>query len=281
MRLKNIRRLSQYKDLLTALETGLKKFDIDYYILGGIAKEIWMSDIHGIAPGRVTNDLDIAILMSSRHEYEELRNYLIGQCGFQEVKDIWHRLEYAGAVVDLLPFTKLSGAEQVVSDGTGYISTTFPGLDIVFENAVTPLRIEESGEYKVSTLPGIVVLKLLSWSDDKASRNKDIEDVIEIMVHFFDMWNEEIYVNHLDLFGKDDPNMNIVSAEVLGREIKKILPSDSNAYQKIHAILSENTRDVHTSEIGFKMEGHIGNTVEENLEILRHLLKGLNDTQIT
>jgi len=277
MNFRNVRSLKQYQNLLTALEAGLKAFNIDYYILGGIAKEIWMTDIHGIAPKRVTNDLDIAILIKSKSEYEELRIHLIEECGFNEVKDVWHRLEHAGTIVDLLPFTKLPLPDQIVSDGTGYVSTTFPGTDVVFEHAVAPIKHENGGEYKVSTIPGIVTLKLLSWSDDKANRRKDIEDVAEILNHFFDMWNEEIYENHLDLFGRDNPNMQHVAAEVLGREIKKILPPDTEAYSKILNLLTNNTVDVYTSEIGSIMEGTNSTTVEENIEILSYLLKGFTE----
>ena len=54
---KQIRLKSPVAELLFALERGFSKFGIDYYLVGAGARDVWMSGINKIHPGRTTSDL--------------------------------------------------------------------------------------------------------------------------------------------------------------------------------------------------------------------------------
>jgi len=41
-----IRKDEDYQEILLALERGFKKFNIDYYLVGAIARDMWMRGLH-------------------------------------------------------------------------------------------------------------------------------------------------------------------------------------------------------------------------------------------
>lgn len=50
-------------DMLQALERGFKKFNIDYYLVGAVSRNVWMSGINNISPRRTTRDVDFAVFI--------------------------------------------------------------------------------------------------------------------------------------------------------------------------------------------------------------------------
>ena len=55
---KQLHQQSQLSEMLSALERGLKKFEIDFYLFGAVARDLWMSAINNIPPSRITGDID-------------------------------------------------------------------------------------------------------------------------------------------------------------------------------------------------------------------------------
>jgi predicted nucleotidyltransferase len=72
--------------MLYALERGLDKFGIDFYLVGAVARNVWMTGINNIAPRRTTGDIDFAVLINDNGVYEALKTYLILTEGFQPYK---------------------------------------------------------------------------------------------------------------------------------------------------------------------------------------------------
>ena len=49
----------------------------NFYLVGAVARDVWMSGIHKIAPRRTTTDIDFAVLINDKGTYEALKEYLI------------------------------------------------------------------------------------------------------------------------------------------------------------------------------------------------------------
>ncbi|WP_436490377.1 hypothetical protein [Chitinophaga sp. ARDCPP14] len=103
-----IRQHPSLGDLLGALENVLSKFGIDYYLVGAVSRDVWMSGINKITPRRTTGDIDFAVFINDKGVYEELKEYLINVQGFTSYSGnafviIWKD----GTEVDLLPFGQL------------------------------------------------------------------------------------------------------------------------------------------------------------------------------
>jgi predicted nucleotidyltransferase len=56
-----IRQHAGLSDMLQALERGLQQFNIDYYLVGAVSRDVWMSGINSIPPKRTTGDIDFAV----------------------------------------------------------------------------------------------------------------------------------------------------------------------------------------------------------------------------
>ena len=130
--------------------------------------------------------------------------------------------------------------------------------------------LEETHTFKFCTLPGIVILKLIAWDDRPENRRDDIKDISDILHHFFDMYDEEIWENHSDLFDDEEADLKQVAARVMGREMNKIARRNDKLYETIAGIFETNTTNIPTSTIASIMAQHFENTVEDNIKLLQN-----------
>lgn len=57
-----------FGEMFTALERGFTRFGIDYYLVGAVSRNVWLSGIHGIDPKRQTGDIDFGVFIASLDE---------------------------------------------------------------------------------------------------------------------------------------------------------------------------------------------------------------------
>jgi predicted nucleotidyltransferase len=74
-----IRQEKSILKILEALERGFVKFGIDYYLVGAVAREVWMRGVKDITPRRATSDIDFGILIKDNAHFAELKDYLISK----------------------------------------------------------------------------------------------------------------------------------------------------------------------------------------------------------
>lgn len=261
--------------MLTALERGFKKFAIDFYLVGAVARDVWMSAINDIPPSRITGDIDFAVFINDNGTYEALKNYLIETEGFHPYKGNAFVLVWKSFVqVDLLPFGEIEGkGSHVTVEGTGLIEVSVPGFKEIYDAGLPEAELEGKHHFKFCTLPGIVLLKLMAFEDRPEVRRDDIKDISKILKHFFDMYAEEIYTNHLDLFGQNQ-ELDILAAHVMGRDMAKIARLNEELFARISALLDKNTMSPATSDISKIMAEFFENTVQDSMEMLIEIKAG-------
>lgn len=261
--------------MLDALQRGLTQFGIDYYLVGAVSRNAWMSGLHNIAPRRTTTDVDFAVFINDKGVYEELKAYLIEKEGFSSYREnafvlIWKN----GLQVDLLPFGAIEDENRKVTvEGTGYTSVDVPGFKEIYKEPLPEIQIDDH-RFKCCTLPGIVLLKLIAWDDRPEVRRDDIIDIADILNHFFNMHQEEIYANHLDLFENDELELIDMAAIVMGRELRKITSRDKTVFDRIENLLQINTDNVATSKIAIIMTEYFRNTAEDNFKLVAQIKEG-------
>ena len=108
-----LRQQPEITTMLSALERGFKIFSIDFYLVGAVARDVWMSGINKIAPRRTTGDIDFAVLINDKGTYEALKEYLVNTEGFHPYKGnsfvlIWNDK----TEVDLLPFGAIENEDR-------------------------------------------------------------------------------------------------------------------------------------------------------------------------
>lgn len=278
----NYNQLSQQPgitEMLYALQRGLEKFGIDFYLVGAVARNVWMTGINNIAPRRTTGDIDFAVLINDNGVYEALKTYLIITEGFQPYKGneyvlIWkENLE-----VDLLPFGAIDdGDTKFTSNGLGLTSISLQGFTEIYNDGLPTLDLEGKHQFKFCTLPGIVLLKLIAWDDRPESRRDDIKDISDILNHFFDMNDNEIFENHHDLFEKEEASLKHIAARVMGREMSKIAKKNELLFSRIVGILDSNTLVSQNSDMAKIMVEYYDNTIDDNVQLLKYLRQGFTE----
>lgn len=278
----NYNQLSQQPEItemLYALQRGLEKFGIDFYLVGAVARNVWMTGINNIAPRRTTGDIDFAVLINDKGVYEALKTYLIITEGFQPYKGneyvlIWkENLE-----VDLLPFGAIDDEDaKFNSNGLGSTSISLQGFSEIYNDELPTLDLEGKHQFKFCTLPGIVLLKLIAWDDRPESRRDDIKDISDILNHFFDMNDNEIFENHHDLFEKEEASLKHIAARVMGREMSKIAKKNELLFSRIVGILDSNTLVSQNSDMAKIMVEYYDNTIDDNVQLLKHLRQGFTE----
>ncbi len=218
---------------MAALQRGFAYFGIDFYIVGAVARDIWLTQIYDEPDRRTTKDLDLAIFIHDTAEYEALQAWLVEQEGFVLAQSSAFCLLYPSAdgpgnvTVDLMPFGAIADeAGDVYFSGRGMERISTVGFSEVLAEAAT-VAIPTGEQWRVVTLPGIVVLKLVAWQD-RPERGKDAIDVWNLLAVYFDLVTDDVYTNHLDLFAEDETpdttNLTLlVGARVLGRQVQQLV----------------------------------------------------------
>lgn len=272
-----IRLKEELASMLQALERGFKQFGIDFYLVGAVSRNVWMSGINRFTPRRTTEDIDFAVMINDKGTYEAIKEYFITNEEFEEYKGnafvlIWKD----GTEVDLLPFGNIEDEDRRVTvHGTGYSCIHVDGFKEVYEEGLPEIVVGDSKPFKVCTLPGIIVLKLIAWDDRPEIRRDDILDISDIIQHFFEMNNDLIWDRHSDLFD-ENPDLLKISARVIGRLIKKIVVRNEKLQIRIHQILANNCANAADSRMADIMIAYF-DTTEDCVNLIRLILTGLTE----
>ena len=218
---------------MAALQRAFDHFGINFYLIGAVARDIWMTQIYDEPDRRTTKDLDLAVFINDTAEYDALLTWLVEQQGFTRAQSSAFCLLYPSATgsghvaVDLMPFGAIADeAGDVYFSGRGMERISTVGFTEVLAEAAT-VATPTGQQWRVVTLPGIVVLKLVAWQD-RPERGKDAVDIWNLLEVYFNLVQEEIYTSHLELLNEEEtPDttnlMLLVGARVLGRHVRQLL----------------------------------------------------------
>lgn len=100
-------------ELLKDLGKVLREFDVDFFLVGAIARDIRLGAHEQFRATRRTNDVDMAILMGSEDQFHNVKEALLatGDFAAHPIEPI--KLLYKAAVeLDLLPFGDIENEER-------------------------------------------------------------------------------------------------------------------------------------------------------------------------
>ena len=271
-------RQGNLSELFSILEAELIHQEIDFYLIGAIARDIWLSGMHGIDPVRITRDLDLAVLLASEEQYRYLHERLIETGRFIASRDSLYTLIFDdGRPVDLLPFGAISMEQAVVSlPGKGLTNIQVDGFQEVYEVATEPVKVDDQS-FQVCTLAGIVLLKLIAYDDRPEHRLKDIQDIGLILRHYFDIAESDIFEYHNDLFDADDYDITQIAAQVLGRQIHSITKRSKPLQERIEGILDKQIGLGEDSNVAGILVWNTDWSITYTLNLLRQLRRGLEE----
>jgi predicted nucleotidyltransferase len=142
-------------------------------------------------------------------------------------------------LIDLLPFGDIERNKQ---QGFNILYTDLHvfGFKEVMEDSSE--YVIEDRSVKVPPLPGMVLLKLIAWSDRPEKRHDDLFDILYVIDHYHDLEFEKIITDHHELIPEEGEfDERVFSARVLGRRAKEYVDKSKDLRDRIFKILDENT----------------------------------------
>lgn len=193
---------------------------------------------------------------------------------FNKVKAPWtFYSDKFNVAIDILPFGEIE-EHDTIKFNERYLDLHVLGFIEVLENP-EQVQIEEKIA-NIPPLPGMIILKLVAWSDRPEERENDLADILRIIEHYFDHNFDEIVEYHNDVFPEDNFDQLLIAAEVLGRESKSYLKKSQILSQRIHTVLLNNLGLESESEISKEWSRIKGWDIEYSYSILKAFQKGIN-----
>ncbi|SFB80868.1 Nucleotidyl transferase AbiEii toxin, Type IV TA system [Flagellimonas taeanensis] len=232
---------AHHGEVYRILEKVFAEHGVNYYLIGANARDIALYRA-GERPIRATADIDFAVMVPDHDRYNaiklELKKY-----GFDDVgRNMPYRMFHEGSktVLDLLPFGGIE-ENRMVSFLNEKIELSAVGMQQVAED-IEMFEHPEGFSIPFSPAHGLVILKLIAWSEKPEMRMKDLGDTAEILRIAWALYEPELYrenAEHADLFGLEDFEMHSVSARIMGRKMQRILKLDRDLGDKIKGLLQK------------------------------------------
>ena len=267
---------ANHKEVYLALEKCFVSFCIKYYLIGANARDIQLYKA-GAKPNRGTADIDFAVMLPDIEKYNELKTHLLNN-GFDQARgNLPYRLIYSASntVIDLLPFGQIA-QKNTVQFNERNMELSVVGLPEVALD-VEVFEHPEGFTIPVTPAHGIVILKLISWSE-KPERTKDLMDIKALLDAAWELYVDEIFTEnseYIDLFD-DDFTTHIVAARVMGRKMQNILNRDT----QLKTLIINELRKELDEKAASKSQQIIAGTEQSMQEIqliFNALLMGIND----
>lgn len=222
--------LQPLAEIIADVQSAATRASAEVMIIGALARDLHLAYGHGIATGRATEDVDLALAISDWTAFGNIKDDLI-RTGSFTTSGVAHRLRHrSGSPVDLVPFGTLErGDRQIVWPPDGEIVMNVFGFReaaLYADGVVLP----GGARYKIVSLAGLALLKLVAWQDRHyAFPRKDALDLYLIIRHYLTAGNEERLWTEFNSWTQEEGfDYETASARMLGRDVRQLLePSDA------------------------------------------------------
>lgn len=230
-------RFGAMKETFESLERAFRKFDVDFYLIGAFARDMWMNHLEDLPIRRTTNDVDFSVYVHNYQDFANLKQYLVDIEEFTRDDEPYRLFSKSGTMIDLIPFGGIEQNNQVYLDGTPPMALSVFGNQEVFNHAQS-LEIE-GNSFKICTLPGLCILKLISGHEKADRVEKDMGDFYYILENYFEIAGDTIYEDEFEDLIDEEFDPLISSIKMLGRQMKPILTDSGILGEKIMNILDK------------------------------------------
>jgi len=237
-------RISPYLvEVLRGVSREASSLGILFFVVGAAARDIVLEYCHAIRPARGTRDLDIGVEVAGWDEFQKLSDALVATGRFEATREL-HRLKSGSFLVDIVPFGGVSpDGKSIVWPPDNQIYMNIMGFQEAYEYGLT-IRLSEDPVFdvKVPTIPGMALMKVISWKDRYPERPKDAEDLLFLMEHYADAGNvDRLYDEETELLVAEGFDQTLAGIRLLGRDMAAMANKATGG--AIQAILDEETAE--------------------------------------
>lgn len=270
LRISSSAELSPYSGLFESLNEVSLQTDIEYLVVGAMARDIVLRDLYGLEPQRATKDVDFCIHVSSWEDFDKFIGEFIKRGGQRSSRK--HRYSFRDSTVvipvDIVPFGPISDSRnQIVWPPEMDTKMSVLGFPEAYENA---LQIEMPNDLtiKVASLPGLCLLKLIAWLDrPRELRAKDAQDVRHIFRSREKIDASRIYESE-ELGARYDFDPTLMAIDLLANDVFSITLPESRNFLVDKLLQDENRLNDFALEMG---EARISN--DRNMQMIDAFVK--------
>ncbi len=249
----------------------------DFMLIGATARDIIMDGIYDLGVSRMTADVDFAVFVPEWDNYARLMNKLIASGSFTATQTT-HKLIFNNTYeIDIVPFGDIQNEEG---------QYTWPPDNIKAMNVAGFTEVSESGlrivteetDFRIASVPGICIMKILAWKDRGYRDNRDGKDLGFILFNYIELKYEDLYALHEDLMAAPDFDRIVTTARIMGRDIGKLLKTNSIALNQIYDILHAATLDEEYSRLALAIKDGGTMTYKIAYKSLLAVMEGISDS---
>jgi predicted nucleotidyltransferase len=158
---------------------------------------------------------------------DELSVHLIEKENFKRDPKQPYRFYLNGLMLDLVPF---GGIEK---DGEVILENPHTGLSVYGCREVTEDATLISEKYKVITLPGLCVMKLIAYGEKPDRRQKDWDDFVLVLTNYDDIAGDKLFEGEYEDLITENFDFSLASARMMGRHLQKIVNKNAGLKNRI------------------------------------------------
>jgi predicted nucleotidyltransferase len=263
-------------DILRLVHQEASSRDMIYFVIGATARDILLHHCHAIRSFRQTRDLDIGIEIAGWTEFQQLSEALIATGRFTADREPY-RLMYGRFPVDIVPYGGVSPDNRTISWPPDHqVVISIMGFQEAYDYGIT-VRLSNDPllDIKIPTIPGMIMMKLISWNDRYPLRSKDAEDILFLMDNYAEAGNlDRLYEDEVELLQAEGFDQTLAGISLLGCDLASVTTAETGGL--IKSILAVETDDNGRLRLAQDMTHGTGQgeRVGEIIEKLKKLQQG-------
>ncbi len=268
-------------DAIAAVATVAEQLGIPFLIVGAAARDFLLEYGCGIKSGRATEDVDFGVQVHAWEEYERLVSVLQNSAGFIRDNKKRHRFHAPNSLlIDLVPFGPIAGRDQqIIWPLEENRAMSVEGFDSAMSAAVEVLlRVDPRLFVRTASLPGLALLKIISWEDGYPIRARDAHDFYLIVNSYMETADiDRLGTDARDLVIESIPSLQDVGARLLGRDMASI--ADASTARHVEEILHrEQEEEGNLRLVVDVLKGAVSSTgADEVLALIRAVAQGFSE----
>ena len=253
-------------ELYADVSRHAKALDIDYLVVGAMARDLVLVHGFGAEIERGTRDVDFGISIASWDEFNALTERLLA-ADYHADKNRAHRFYYMGGTdhdweIDIVPFGEIADTENNIYWPLGEQTVmNVRGFSEAFEDALQ-LQISEEPEIiiPVASPAGICLLKLIAWLDREVDlRPKDASDFVYLIETYSKIPAIRDALYDQEYMEAQEWDETKASAMKLGKDVSEIASIDTKVF--LETALFNN--DVKTEQFVRDMKNNTHKSLEQ------------------
>src|SRR4030043_1869077 len=231
----------QTVEALDMVKSIADSLSIPFFVVGASARDFILKYCYGIEPPRMTKDIDLGVEVASWEQFNQLKEALIAPRKFSPSTE-QQRLRFDSLIIDIVPFGAITDENRQISWPPEHeIFISMVGFKEAYEYSITvKLSSDPELDIKLPTLPGLALMKIISWKEKYPERKRDAEDLVLIMQKYEDAGNfDRLYEEEQDLLQEENFDTRLAGIRLLGRDMARI--ADPDTLRTVRTILDSET----------------------------------------